>query len=63
MMTFVAVFFGTLTANLTFVYVLGLIAQRNERKKMEQMQAQMMELQKIAERENERMKNYAAMEG
>ena len=61
--TFGAALLATLAGNLLTFYVIGKIAQRAERKRVEQMQTQLLELQRLAEKEQERMKKYAAMEG
>jgi len=60
---FGAALLATLAGNLLTFYVFGKIAQRTERKRVEQMQTQLLELQRLAEKEQERMKKYAAMEG
>jgi hypothetical protein len=62
MTTFLSVLFGTFIGNLAVIYTVGLMNQRAERKRVEQMQTQLMELQKLAEKENERIKKYAEME-
>jgi flagellar motor component MotA len=61
--TFGAALLATLVGNLLTFYVIGKIAQKAERKRVEQMQTQLLELQRLAEKEQERMKKYAAMEG
>jgi hypothetical protein len=61
--TFGAALLATLVGNLLTFYVIGKIAQRAERKRVEQMNTQLLELQRRAEKEQERMKKYAAMEG
>jgi flagellar motor component MotA len=61
--TFGAALLATLVGNLLTFYVIGKIAQRAERKRVEQMQTQLLELQRLAEKEQERMKKYVAMEG
>jgi flagellar motor component MotA len=60
---FGAALLATLVGNLLTFYVIGKIAQRAERKRVEQMQTQLLELQRLAEKEQERMKKYVAMEG
>ena len=56
-------FLGGIAGNLVFLFIVGKMAQRGERKRVEQMNAQLLELQRLAEKEQERMKKYAAMEG
>jgi len=56
-------FFGGIFGNLVFLFIVGKMAQRAERKRVEQMNTQLLELQRRAEKEQERMKKYAAMEG
>jgi len=63
LITFGAALLATLAGNLLTFYLFGKIAQRAERKRVEQMNAQLLELQRRAEKEQERMKKYAAMEG
>jgi len=61
--TFGAALLATLAGNLLTFYVIGKIAQKIERKRVEQMQTQLLELQRLAKQEQERMKKYVAMEG
>ena len=61
--TFGAALLATLAGNFLTFYVIGKIAQKAERKRVEQMNTQLLELQRLAEKEQERMKKYAAMEG
>ena len=63
LMIFGAALLATLAGNLLTFYVIGKIAQKAERKRVEQMQTQLLELQRLAEQEQERMKKYVAMEG
>ena len=56
-------FLGGIAGNLVFLLIVGKMAQRAERKRVEQMNTQLLELQRLAEKEQERMKKYAAMEG
>jgi len=56
-------FLGGIAGNLVFLFIVGKMAQRGERKRVEQMNAQLLELQRLAEKEQERMKKYVAMEG
>jgi hypothetical protein len=56
-------FLGGIAGNLVFLFIVGKMAQRGERKRVEQMNTQLLELQRLAEKEQERMKKYAAMEG
>jgi hypothetical protein len=56
-------FLGGIAGNLVFLLIVGKMAQRAERKRVEQMQTQLLELQRLAEQEQERMKKYVAMEG
>jgi len=60
---FGAALLATLAGNLLTFYVIGKIAQKAERKRVEQMQTQLLQLQRLAEQEQERMKKYVAMEG
>lgn len=56
-------FLGGIAGNLVFLLIVGKMAQRAERKRVEQMQTQLLNLQQLAEKEHERMKKYAEMEG
>jgi membrane protein YqaA with SNARE-associated domain len=56
-------FLGSVAGNFVFLYIVGRIAQRAEKKRVEQMNTQLLKLQNLAEKENERMKKYAEMEG
>ena len=56
-------FLGGIAGNLIGLFIVGKIAQRAEKKRMEQMQTQLLNLQQLAEKEHERMKKYAEMEG
>ena len=63
LITFGVALLATLAGNLLTFYVIGKIAQKAERKRVEQMNTQLLQLQRLAEQEQERMKKYAAMEG
>lgn len=59
----VATAVGTLFGNLGVFWVIGTMAQRQERKKVEQFQQMQKQMIEAVEKENERMRNYAKMEG
>jgi hypothetical protein len=54
---------GTLLGNLGVFWIIGTMAQRQERKKIEQFQQMQKQMIEAVEKENERMRNYAKMEG
>jgi hypothetical protein len=54
---------GTLLGNLGVFWTIGTMAQRQERKKIEQFQQMQKQMIEAVEKENERMRNYARMEG
>ena len=66
-MTFITVlgaaFVGTLLANAVFYAVVGKLAQRAERKRIEHFKKLEAECMEVIEKENERMRNYAKLEG
>ena len=57
-----AAFVGTLLANAVFYAVIGKLAQRAERKRLEHFKKLEAECMEVIEKEQERMKNYVAME-
>ena len=58
-----AAFVGSLLANVVFYAVVGKLAQRAERKRIEQFQKLEAECLEVVRKEDERMRNYARMEG
>ena len=57
-----AAFVGSLLANAVFYAVIGKLAQRAERKRLEHFKKLEAECMEVIEKEQERMKNYVAME-
>jgi membrane protein DedA with SNARE-associated domain len=57
-----AAFLGSLLANAVFYAVVGKLAQRAERKRLEHFKKLEAECMEVIEKEQERMKNYVAME-
>ena len=57
-----AAFVGSLLANAVFYAVVGKLAQRAERKRLEHFKKLEAECMEVIEKEQERMKNYVAME-
>ena len=66
-MTFLLVaagsFLGTLCGNLSLFYIIGLVAQRKEKKQLEELQKMQQGYLEMVQRERERLEKYAAMEG
>ena len=66
-MTFLLVaagsFLGTLLGNLGLFYIIGLVAQRKEKKQLEELQKMQEGYLEMVQRERERLEKYAAMEG
>lgn len=58
-----AAFVGSLLANVVFYAVVGKLAQRAERKRIEHFKKLEAECMEVIEKEQERMKKYVAMEG
>jgi len=58
-----AAFVGSLLANVVFYAVVGKLAQRAEKKRIEQFQKLEAECLEVVRKEDERMRNYARMEG
>jgi hypothetical protein len=56
-------FLGTLLGNLSLFYIIGLVAQRKEKKQLEELQKMQQGYLEMVQRENTRMKKYAEMEG
>jgi len=56
-------FLGTLLGNLSLFYIIGLVAQRKEKKQIEELQKMQQGYLEMVQRENTRMKKYAEMEG
>ena len=57
-----AAFVGSLLANVVFYAVVGKLAQRAERKRIEHFKKLEAECMEVIEKEQERMKNYVKME-
>jgi len=57
-----AAFVGSLLANAVFYAVIGKLAQRAERKRLEHFKKLEAECMEVIEKEQERMKNYVKME-
>ena len=57
-----AAFVGSLLANAVFYAVVGKLAQRAERKRIEHFKKLEAECMEVIEKEQERMKNYVKME-
>ena len=57
-----AAFLGSLLANAVFYAVVGKLAQRAERKRIEHFKKLEAECLEVIEKEQERMKNYVKME-
>ena len=66
-MTFLAVaagsFLGSLLGNMGVFFVIGIMAKRQEKKKLEELQQLQQGYLQMVEREKKRMENYAKMEG
>jgi membrane protein DedA with SNARE-associated domain len=66
-MTFLAVaagsFLGSLLGNLGVFFAIGLMAKRQERKQLEDLQKLQAGYLEMVEREKKRMENYARLEG
>jgi hypothetical protein len=66
-MTFLLVaagsFLGTLLGNLSLFYIIGLVAQRKEKKQLEELQKMQLGYLEMVQRERERLEKYAQMEG
>ena len=58
-----AAFVGSLLANVVLYAVVGKLAQRAERKRIEHFKKLEAECMEVIEKEQERMKKYVAMEG
>ena len=56
-------FLGTLLGNLGLFYIIGLVAQRKEKKQLEELQKMQQGYLEMVQRESARMKKYAEMEG
>lgn len=56
-------FLGTLLGNLALFYIIGLVAQRKEKKQLEELQKMQQGYLEMVQRERERLEKYAAMEG
>ena len=57
-----AAFVGSLLANAVFYAVVGKLAQRAERKRLEHFKKLEAECMEVIEKEHQRMKNYVKME-
>ena len=66
-MSFIAVALGCLVGsflgNVSVFWVIGLMAKRNEKKQLEELQKLQQGYLEMAQRERTRMENYAKMEG
>jgi membrane protein DedA with SNARE-associated domain len=62
-LTFAATALGTLVGNLSLFFVIGKMAQRQEKKQLEEVQKLQQGYLDMVEREKKRMANYARMEG
>ena len=66
-MTFITIagsaFLGSLLANAVFYLIVGKLAQRAERKRIEHFKKLEAECMEVIEKEQERMRNYAKLEG
>ena len=66
-MTFLLVaagsFLGTLFGNLGLFYIIGIVAQRKEKKQLEELQKMQQGYLEMVQRERERLEKYAQMEG
>ena len=66
-MSFIAVALGCLIGsflgNVSVFWVIGLMAKRNEKKQLEELQKLQQGYLEMAQRERTRMENYAKMEG
>ncbi len=56
-------FIGTLAGNLGLFWVIGRMAQRQEKKQREELQRLQNEFLEMRQKETERMQRYAKMEG
>ena len=56
-------FLGTFFGNLSLFYVIGKMAQRNEKKQLEELQKMQKGYLEMVQRERERLQKYAQMEG
>jgi hypothetical protein len=56
-------FLGTLLGNLSLFYIIGLVAQRKEKKQLEELQKMQQGYLEMVQRERERLEKYAQMEG
>jgi uncharacterized protein YhhL (DUF1145 family) len=54
---------GTLVGNLTLFFLIGTMAKRQERKQLEELRRLQQGYLEMAQRERERLENYAKMEG
>ena len=62
-LTFAATVLGSVVGNLVVFYILGAIAKRVERKQREELERLQQGYLEMAERERQRLENYARMEG
>lgn len=66
-MTFLAIalgsFLGTLSANAGMLWVIGYMAQKTEKKRLEEFQEAQRQMMEALKNEQERMQRYAKMEG
>lgn len=56
-------FLGTLFGNLSLFFIIGKMAQRNEKKQLEELQKMQKGYLEMVQRERERLEKYAQMEG
>lgn len=66
-MTFLLVaagsFLGTLLGNLSLFYIIGMVAQRKEKKQLEELQKMQQGYLEMVQRERDRLEKYAQLEG
>ena len=58
-----AAFLGSFLANAVFYAIVGKLAQRAEKKRIEHFKKLEAECMEVIQKENERMRNYAKLEG
>jgi membrane protein DedA with SNARE-associated domain len=56
-------FLGTLLGNLGLFYIIGMVAQRKEKKQLEELQKMQQGYLEMVQRERARLEKYAQMEG
>jgi len=63
LITFGAALVGSFLANAAFYLIVGKLAQRAEKKRIEHFKKLEAECMEVIQKENERMRNYAKLEG